>query len=244
MRRRTFVGLVMASQAAPPDPLWVVAHRGAMRMAPENTIAAYERAAAAGADLVEVDVRATADGALVLLHDATLDRTTDGKGPVAERTLAEVRRLRPEIPTFGEVLAWGQQRGIRIDVDHKAGPVAAVAEAIRQAGMVDRVVVEGPRERLVQFAGLLPGVETMAKVTSVADVGAACRLLRTHVVRLSLTQLWEAGYVEAVRAAGARVAVTLLGANDHEEQMRSVVRQGARIIETDYPEVAARLKAV
>lgn len=213
-----------------------------MRMAPENTIAAFEAAWRAGADFVELDVRATRDGALVLMHDGRVDRTTDGRGAVAELTLAEVRRLRPRVPTFGEALRWGKRRGVRIDVDHKAGTVEAVAGEIRRAGMVSRVVVEGGRERLREFVRLLPGVDTMPKVVSVGDVGEVCRELGTRTVRLSLGQLADGEYVRAVRGAGARVSVTILGERDTEATMREVVRLGARMIETDFPEVLARVR--
>ena len=71
----------------------VIAHRGASGYAPENTRAAFDRAIAMGADALETDVQLTADGRLVLFHDATVDRTSDGSGPVADYTLAELRRL-------------------------------------------------------------------------------------------------------------------------------------------------------
>lgn len=71
----------------------VIAHRGASGYAPENTRAAFEKAIAMGADAIETDVRLTADGHLVLVHDATVTRTTDGHGPVADHTLAELRSL-------------------------------------------------------------------------------------------------------------------------------------------------------
>lgn len=70
-----------------------IAHRGASGYAPENTRAAFDRALALGADAIETDVQLTADGQLVLFHDATVDRTSDGHGPVADYTLAELRRL-------------------------------------------------------------------------------------------------------------------------------------------------------
>ena len=75
-----------------PRP-YVLAHRGASGYAPENTFAAFDRAIEMGAPGAETDVRATADGVLVLLHDRTLDRTTDGHGPVAELELAGVQAL-------------------------------------------------------------------------------------------------------------------------------------------------------
>jgi len=71
----------------------VVAHRGASAYAPEHTIAAYELALAQGADLIEVDLHLSADDQPVAIHDATLDRTTDGTGPVRNRTVRELKRL-------------------------------------------------------------------------------------------------------------------------------------------------------
>ncbi len=71
----------------------VIAHRGSSAEAPENTLPAFEAAIRRGADALELDVRLTADGAPVVIHDATLDRTTDGEGPVAAQALAELRTL-------------------------------------------------------------------------------------------------------------------------------------------------------
>jgi glycerophosphoryl diester phosphodiesterase len=73
--------------------LRVGGHRGSSALAPENTMAAFERSVTDGALYAETDIRRTADGALVLLHDATVDRTTDGRGPISELTLADARTL-------------------------------------------------------------------------------------------------------------------------------------------------------
>lgn len=70
-----------------------IAHRGASGYAPENTRAAFDRALDMGADAIETDVQLTADGQLVLIHDTTVDRTSDGRGPVADYTLDELRSL-------------------------------------------------------------------------------------------------------------------------------------------------------
>jgi glycerophosphoryl diester phosphodiesterase len=75
-----------------PRP-YIIAHRGSMDRCPENTIAAFRRALSDGADVIETDVRLSADGAVVCLHDATVDRTTDGSGPVDRLSLQEIRRL-------------------------------------------------------------------------------------------------------------------------------------------------------
>ena len=76
----------------PPRPL-IVAHRGAAAVAPEHTIPAYESAVAAGADALWLDVQETADEQLVVVHDVRLERTTNGRGPVRERTVRELKRL-------------------------------------------------------------------------------------------------------------------------------------------------------
>ena len=88
--------------------MWLIAHRGFSGMHPENTLRAFRAAEELGVDLVECDVHRSLDGQLVVIHDATLDRTTDGKGPVRERTLAEIRALDAgegeRVPTLEEVL--------------------------------------------------------------------------------------------------------------------------------------------
>lgn len=92
-----------------------VAHRGASAYAPENTIAAYDKAVKMKADYIEIDVQRSKDGELVLIHDTTVDRTTDGSGKVGDFTFEELRSLDAgswkgeqfageQIPTFDEIL--------------------------------------------------------------------------------------------------------------------------------------------
>lgn len=82
-----------AGSESPRRPVRVIAHRGGVNLWPENTIYAFERALALGVDVLEMDVRGTADDRLVLLHDETVDRTTNGTGRIRDLTLAEVREL-------------------------------------------------------------------------------------------------------------------------------------------------------
>ena len=110
----------MLTLRRPPSALpLLIAHRGASALAPENTMAAFRLAVEAGADLVELDVRLSADGHPVVIHDAYLSRTTDGLGPVARTPLAALQRLDAgswfaprfageRIPTLDEVLRWAQ----------------------------------------------------------------------------------------------------------------------------------------
>jgi len=84
---------MMGSLRAPGEPAFIAGHRGDRANAPENTMAAFEAAFASGLEFVETDVQLTSDGVPVLMHDETVDRTTDGTGAVADLTLAEIRAL-------------------------------------------------------------------------------------------------------------------------------------------------------
>lgn len=133
-----------AAEAKMPER-GLCAHRGAMSTHPENTLPAFEEALRLGAHMIEFDVQLTRDGALVLMHDATVDRTTNGKGKVSEMTLAELRQLDAgghmgqsfagtRIPTFEETLAM-MPRNVWLNCHLKGGAAlgAATARAIAQA---------------------------------------------------------------------------------------------------------------
>jgi glycerophosphoryl diester phosphodiesterase len=120
----------MAVMKRLPRP-WIIAHRGMPTEVPENTLIGFERAIRHGADLIELDVRQTADGHIVVIHDETLDRTTNGSGAVSATTLADLQVLDAgswmgrdfegeKIPTLAEVLALTEGRaGVVIEL--KAG---------------------------------------------------------------------------------------------------------------------------
>src|SRR5207247_1736958 len=121
----------------------IVGHRGAMGYAPENTFASYERAVALGVDAVECDVHLSADGVPVVIHDHTLDRTTDGRGPVRDHTLEQLKRLDAgawrgaefagqRLPTLDELLGWCASR-VPLPIELKNGPLF-------YEGLTDRIV--------------------------------------------------------------------------------------------------------
>lgn len=141
-----------------PRPL-VIAHRGGSVMAPENTLPAFEQGVASGADMVELDYHHSRDGALVVLHDYTLDRTTDatnrwgGRGlKVSDRTLAELRQLdagrwfkHPQtgvgVPTLDEALDVIQRGSVTL-IERKAGDAAACVKLLKDRQLVNQVVVQ------------------------------------------------------------------------------------------------------
>jgi len=134
----------------------IFAHRGDSAHAPENTIAAFELAAERGADAIELDAKLTADGEIVVIHDATADRTTDGSGKIAEMPLRALRELdaglwfgaefRGErIPTLAEVFeAVGDRLRINVELTNYAAPLDPLpykaAELVRRHGLEGRVL--------------------------------------------------------------------------------------------------------
>jgi len=134
-----------------------VAHRGASKVTPENTIAAFERARALGADGIEFDVMKCASGEVVVIHDPDVDRTTDGHGPVASKTLDELKDLdasgefhdrvgRVEIPTLDQALEY-LGTDVLIDIEIKSGTVRTdgieqlVVHALHRHALHDNVMV-------------------------------------------------------------------------------------------------------
>lgn len=139
----------MSEPEAERVPMKVVAHRGASAMAPENTMAAFLAAREVGADAIEMDVQATADGELVVIHDYAVDRTTNGRGVVFELTTAQIARLdagswfSPEfagerVPRFADVVALD---ALELEVELKsstADALQAAVEAVERADSLDR----------------------------------------------------------------------------------------------------------
>ena len=125
-----------------------VGHRGTRELADENTMAAYRVAWEHGLDVFECDPKLTADGVYVLMHDDTVDRTTDGSGKVSDLTLAEVKKLRTrsgqEVPTLEEALAFARAHGMGVYLDLKSPPADGgelLVRTIAAAGLTERVIV-------------------------------------------------------------------------------------------------------
>jgi glycerophosphoryl diester phosphodiesterase len=218
------VAALAAPAAEPPaaDPATaaakvkeVIGHMGSCADRPGNTLAGIRRAAEAGAHVAEVDVRTTRDGKLVCLHDDTVDRTTDGKGKVADLTLAEVKALdagvkfdpkfRGErVPTLREVLALGKGKiGIMLDLKEDGDDYAkAIAAEVREVGEPKRLVI-GVRSvaHAKQFAKLLPEARQIGLVPTTDDIEPFAKA-GVKVIRLWPKWLSDATLVPRVRKLG------------------------------------------
>lgn len=138
-----------------------IAHRGLAALRPENTLPAFQEALRRNVLVLETDVSVTADGGLVLMHDPTVDRTTDGTGLVRDLTLAETQKLNAcarftsahdpcSVPTFDEFLSLAREQGALIFPEVKnyraPGDAGLILEAVTNAGMLDRAVICSFRE--------------------------------------------------------------------------------------------------
>ncbi|MEU3416362.1 MULTISPECIES: glycerophosphodiester phosphodiesterase [unclassified Streptomyces] len=214
-----------------------IGHRGVMGVEPENTLRSFAAAQRAGLDLIELDLHLSKDGALVVMHDAEVDRTTDGSGPIAEKTLAELRALdagRGErVPVFEEVL-----EAVRTPLQAEIKDVAAaraLAEVMRARDLTARVEVSSFHdEAIAEIARLVPGVRTALIAsrygTEVVDraVAAGAATVCLNIRRLTLE------IVEHARASGLRIIGWVVNTQDHLRLVRALELDGAT---TDYPEI-------
>ncbi|MFD4507823.1 glycerophosphodiester phosphodiesterase [Streptomyces sp. NPDC058457] len=214
-----------------------IGHRGVMGVEPENTLRSFVAAQQAGLDLIELDLHLSKDGALVVMHDAEVDRTTDGTGAIADKTLEELRALdagRGErVPVFEEVLD-----AVRSPLQAEIKDVAAaraLAEVMQRRDLVSRVEVSSFHDEAVaEIARLVPGVRTALiasrfgtdVVERAQEAGAATLCL--NIRRLTLE------VVEQARKADLRVIGWVVNTQDDLRLVRALQLDGAT---TDYPEI-------
>ncbi|BBC97634.1 glycerophosphoryl diester phosphodiesterase [Streptomyces griseofuscus] len=208
-----------------------------MGVEPENTLRSFVAAHRAGLDLIELDLHLSKDGALVVMHDAEVDRTTDGSGPIAEKTLSELRALdagRGErVPVFEEVLD-----AVDTPLQAEIKDVAAARELARvmlERDLVARVEVSSFHDEAVaEIARLVPGVRTALiagrygpeVVERAVAVGAPTLCLDIRRITLET--------VEHARAAGLRIIGWTVNTQEQLRLVRALELDGAT---TDFPEI-------
>jgi glycerophosphoryl diester phosphodiesterase len=173
-----------------PNPPRIVGHRGAKANAPENTLVAIRRAHEEGASWIEFDAKLTKDNAVVLMHDETLDRTSSGQGPVAEATLAEIKKLDAgawfgpafkgePIPTLEEAMALMASLGMGFNIEIKPCPGREAETAERACAAV-----------LAHWRGPLPIVSSFKRVSLEAAKATAPTLPRGYLAE-ELGRSWR-----------------------------------------------------
>ena len=257
-------GMVAAVGAAQtPRPTLLAAHRGGSLLWPENSLLAFKNALALGADFIEFDVHLSRDGEVMVIHDATLDRTSTGSGPVRDRTLAELKTLRLKdrsgavtqepMPTLDEVTAVAAQAGRRMLLEIKVDPAKA-----RYPGIEEKVMAILDRHGMVASTVVMSfEVPTWRRIRELRPDFATCALYSSRSLRragltaeLEVLKAAGVGYigiehtaVDAAAVAEARRAGVGVGAwtvNDAGE-MKRMIEAGVTILITDQPDVAKTL---
>jgi glycerophosphoryl diester phosphodiesterase len=257
---------VMGSATAPAQgmiaPLFA-AHRGGALLWPENSLLAFRNALALGADYLELDVHVARDGEVMVIHDATLDRTTTGTGPVRERTLAELGALRlkdrggavleERIPTLDQVvaLAAGGKRQILLEIKTDE-------RRQRYPGIEEKVFAVLDRHRFTPFTVVMAfegatwrRVRRLRPDARVAALYSA-RMLPAAAVTPELAALRQAGVtfvgldqarVNAEVAKQARLAGLTLGVwtVNERDAIARFIDQGVAVVITDRPDLAKEL---
>jgi glycerophosphoryl diester phosphodiesterase len=191
-----YLAFVLLAQPAGEHPFFaqfkhhplLMAHRGGGGLWPENTMYAFERAEAMHVDVLEMDVHSTADGVLVVIHDSTVDRTTDGTGAVQDLTLAEIKALDAAyswssddgktypyrgqgiaVPALKEVFAAFPAQPMNVEIKQAEPSIAApLCQMIRELGMAHRVLVASFHDQVMEeFRQECPEVATSASENEV-----------------------------------------------------------------------------
>jgi glycerophosphoryl diester phosphodiesterase len=230
----------------------IVGHRGATASAPENTMASFREGWQQGADIIELDVRRTADGYVVAFHDDMLDRTTDGHGPVAAHTLAELKRLDAgswfdsrfagePIPTLAEVLAWARNRiplfiELKYGGDSEEALEAAVMDQIVACAMLQQVMVISFNHQALQRLRVR-ALDLATGALYLAPVDAPVRMAQ-QVGATAVMPLWALITPEQVAAChAAKLSVNVWGAGLDYPAMIAV---GVDCVNADHPERVRR----
>jgi len=221
----------------------VIAHRGSHLIKPENSIAAIEEAISLGADYVEIDLRTTRDGHLVLIHNETVDHTTSGKGRIQDLNLEEVAKLTLNakdghlysLPSFMQALKVCKNR-INIYLDFKEADVAQAYEEIRAAGMEKQVLVyinkAGQYRAWREIAPQMPLMSGLPKLTKKEE-------LITFLDKMPLEatdNISDPVLVAALKESGLSVFLDVQMADEDPVKWKAAMDKGVQGVQTDHPE--------
>ncbi|HYK63789.1 MAG TPA: glycerophosphodiester phosphodiesterase family protein [Patescibacteria group bacterium] len=223
-----------------------IAHRGASGTFPENTLSAFRAAIAAGADMCELDVQLTRDGAVVVIHDETVERTTDGKGEVAELTLADLKRLDASakfkggaikgerIPTLDEVFAV-TSGNCSLNIELKAGGVEHQVAQIMNArnSFAESIVSSFDWESLRKIQQIDPRV----RIGLLTDDKPVDLMMNAVAMRAyAINPHFDIVTADLCTAAHERGFKVFTWTVDKESTLRALIEVGVDGIMTNYPE--------
>ncbi len=251
----------MPSPGNPPQTI-ITAHRGGAGLMPENSLAAFENAIRLGADMVEFDVHLTRDREIVVIHDATLDRTTTGSGLVADHGLTELRAITligtddEPVPTLDDVIGLLAPSPLGLLMEIKAGvdgtPYAGFEEmlAVRldAANLLSRTIVTSfDWDRLRAFRAMASpqgyiGLMSPARFNQLGGLAGALKALgEAEFSEIAIRiECLEESFPARAQAASLRLGA--YGVNSDKE-IRKALDAGTTTLTTDFPDRALALRA-
>ena len=226
--------------------LVVIAHRGDHTKVPENTIASLKEAIKSGADYAEIDLRTTKDGYLVLQHDATVDRMTNGTGKIKDLTLSEIQQLKVNnknkpskktyrIPTFEEVLKTCKNK-INIYLDFKDADVAETFRQIQAAGMENQVAVYvNSIPQYKQWREIAPKIPLITSVIEGITHKEQLSFFLGQASIEALDNIYDTGMIATANDNEVAVWMDVESDDESPEIWDAALSKGIQGIQTDHP---------
>ena len=229
--------------------LQISAHRGNASSAPENTLAAFKNALQVGADFIEVDVRTTNDGVLMIMHDANLDRTTNGKGAFKLYDAAYLKSLsagkgftgvfeNEKIPTLEEtcqlISDWNasHQHKTHLYIDAKDVEPQPLVAILKKYGLDENAVYYGSDDFLWRLTSVFQGAKLLPALKNKTDIMAKFNKLKPYAFDASWLSLTKE-MVDEIHRLGVKVFTDLLGPLDTEINYIKASEMGVDLIQTD-----------
>jgi glycerophosphoryl diester phosphodiesterase len=229
--------------------LGVSAHRGNSKIAPENTLATFQKVLEIGVDYIEIDVRTSKDGQLLILHDGNLNRTTTGVGAMKNFTLAELKNLsagkgfeeafqNEKIPTLIETLLlvseWNSKhkRKTNLYVDCKEVQPKPLIEQLSSHNMLENAVFYGSDDFLLSLKSLYPKAKLLPALDSPKDIIPKAKKLKPYAFDVRWTILNDS-LVNAIHQQKIKVFSDVLGFIDTPQTYQKAVKMKIDVIQTD-----------
>lgn len=227
----------------------IASHRGTHNDFPENSMASFKRGIALGIDVLELDVRHTKDDSLVVMHDAAVDRTTNGTGKVADLTFEEVRKLRlkfngqlteEQVPTLEEALRLAKGK-ILVDLDIKTNRVPQIIKVVDRTQTASTTMFflgRGIYAKMVKEQN--PAFRTLVRTHSASDIDSLFAVTKTEAVHIDPSHN-TVEVTAKIKKNGGRVWINALGETDKRaaagdlEAYGELLKNGANMVQTDYP---------
>jgi glycerophosphoryl diester phosphodiesterase len=237
-------------------PIQISAHRGNTGWAPENSMATFQKALEIGVNFIEIDVRTSADGQLVILHDGNLDRTTNGHGPIKQLTFTEIRKLsagkgygpafeKEKIPSLEEVCQlisrWNKKHPQKtfIYVDCKDVAPKPLVEMLKKYALAEESCFYGSDSFLENLKTEFPAAKLMPSLKNKGEIESKIERLQPYAFDTNWLAITPE-LVQEIHQRGIKVFSDVLGPFDQSSTYQKALKLGIDLIQTDKPRLVQK----